>query len=250
MARKSGSDKVTKSAAEAPSETTPRARIVAALMTLAAEERWADIAIRHVAERAHVSLAEFRDLFPSKGAVLAAFARQIDRIVLEGTDKDLEDESAKDRLFDVLMRRLDALQPYREALRNIQLWARGDPLAAGALNQVAVNSMRFMLEAAGIDSEGPVGPLKLQGLALAWLRIIDVWLDDDDIGLARTMAALDRELTRGGRIVARAEDFERLTAPLRSLAMAVFRTGRQAGGRVRERYRRSGPDADREDSVP
>jgi AcrR family transcriptional regulator len=247
MARKSGSDKTAKSAAEP--ENSPRSRVVAALMALAAEERWADITIRAVAERAQLSLAEFRDIFPSKGAVLAAFARQIDRSVLEGTDKDFEDESAKERLFDVLMRRLDALQPYREAIRNILAWTRGDPLAAAALNQVAVNSMRFMLEAAGIDSEGPVGPLKLQGLTLAWLRVVDVWLDDDDIGMARTMAALDRELTRGGRIVARAEDFERLTAPLRSLAMAVFRTGRQAGGRVRERYSRSGPEADPEDSV-
>jgi AcrR family transcriptional regulator len=249
MARKSGSDKTGKSAGEATGDSSPRGRIIAALMALAAEERWADITIRAVAERAQISLAEFRDLFPSKGAVLAAFSRQIDRKVLEGTDKDLEDESLKERLFDVLMRRLDALQPYREAVRNILVWARAEPLAAAALNQVAVNSMRFMLEAAGIDSEGPVGPLKLQGLALAWLRVIDVWLDDDDVGMARTMAALDRELTRGGRIVARAEDFERLTAPLRSLAMAVFRTGRQARGRMRERYPRSEPDADAEDSV-
>ena len=57
--------------------------------------------------------------------------------------------------------------------------------------------MRFMLEAAGIDSEGVAGAIKLQGLAFAWARIVAVWLDDPEPGLDKTMAELDRELTRG-----------------------------------------------------
>jgi hypothetical protein len=123
-------------------------------------------------------------------------------------------------------------------------WVRRDPPAAAALNRVTVNSMRFMLEAAGIDSEGPVGVLKLQGLAFAWARVLEVWLDDDDPGLSRTMSALDKELTRGGRLVARAEDFHRLTAPLRSLACAILDLRRVSPGRVRERYRRRGQQPD------
>jgi hypothetical protein len=87
---------------------------------------------------------------------------------------------------------------------------------------VVVNSMRFMLEAAGIESEGPVGAFKLQGLALAWMRVLRVWFRDDDPGLASTMAALDRELTRGGGFVARAEDLNRLVSPLFSLARSLF----------------------------
>jgi hypothetical protein len=82
--------------------------------------------------------------------------------------------------------------------------------------------MRFMLEAAGIESEGPVGAVKLQGLAVAWMRVLRVWFRDDDPGLASTMAALDRELTRGGGFVARAEDLNRLVSPLFSLARSVF----------------------------
>jgi hypothetical protein len=120
------------------------------------------------------------------------------------------------------MRRLDALTPYKLGLEAIFDWARRDPLAAAAINRVVVNSMRFMLEAAGIESEGPVGAVKLQGLALAWARILPVWFRDDDPGLASTMAALDRELTKGGRFVARAEDLNRLVSPLVSLARSVL----------------------------
>jgi AcrR family transcriptional regulator len=196
--------------------------IIEALFELAGERMWEDITISDVAARANVSLSIFRDSFPSKGAILAAFSRNIDKKVLDATGDDLIGEPAKERLFDVLMRRLDALTPYKLGLEGISDWVKRDPLAAAAINGVTVNSMRFMLEAAGIDSEGPVGALKLQGLALAWARILPVWFRDDDPGLDSTMAALDRELTKGGRFVARAEDFSRLASPLFSLARSLF----------------------------
>jgi AcrR family transcriptional regulator len=218
--------------AEAPAIAAPpkdtRTAIVEALMELAGERSWDDITISDVATRANVSLAAFRDLYPSKGAVLATFTRMIDKIVLDGTTEDLVGEPAKDRLFDVLMRRLDALAPYKLGIEGVWDWTRRDPLAAAAINKLVVNSMRFMLEAAGIESEGPVGALKLQGLALAWSRILDVWLRDDDPGQAETMAALDRELSRGEQFVARAEDLNRLASPLVSLARALLTRRRSA----------------------
>src|SRR5262249_37665981 len=128
----------------------PKNAIIDALLELASERSWEDIAISDIASRANVSLATFRDHFPSKGAVLAAFPRRIDHIVLDAVSGDMAGEPAKDRLFDVLMHRLDALAPYKLGLEAIYDWARRDPLAVAALNRVAVNSMRFMLEAAGI----------------------------------------------------------------------------------------------------
>jgi AcrR family transcriptional regulator len=220
-----------------PKSGDKRKDVIVALMELAAERRWEDITMTDVATRAGLTLSEFRDLFPSKGAILAAYSRMIDKTVLEGTTDDLYAEPAKERLFDVLMRRLDAMAPHREGLQGVMEWARRDPISAAALNQVALNSMRFMLEAADISAEGPVGPLKLQGLVLAWSRILDVWFRDDDPAFARTMAALDRELTRGATLVARAEDVNRLTAPLRSIASAMFNPGRNRDApRTRERW--------------
>lgn len=206
----------------AKKSTDPRSAIVEALLELAGERSWEDINISDIAQRANVTLSTFRDCFPSKGAVLAGFTRKIDKEVLDGTNQDLVGEPAKERLFDVLMRRLDALAPYKLGLEGIVEWARRDPMAAAALDRLEVNSMRFMLEAAGIDSEGPVGVLKLQGLVFAWVRVLRVWFRDEDPALAATMAELDRALTRGGKFVARAEDLNRLAAPLYSIARAFF----------------------------
>ncbi len=155
-----------------PPEPKPSRRddIVEALMRLAATRNWDRIEVTDIAQAAGVSLADFRDAFPSKGAVLGAFSRMIDRRVLDGTTSDLAGEPARERVFDVFMRRFDALEPYKPALRRIVPALRGDPVALAALNQVALNSQRFMLAAAGIATEGSLSTLKLQGSVLVFGR--------------------------------------------------------------------------------
>lgn len=226
-----------------PAPAPARERIVQALMRLAADRPWSDIEIADLAEEAGVTLSEFRELFPSKGAVLAAFSRMIDRQVLDGSSPELAGEPARERLFEVYMRRLDALAPYKKALRRIAYAVRTDPVALLQLNQVALNAQRFMLAAAGIATEDALGPLKLQGGALVFANTLETWLEDDDPTLARTMARLDRELKRGERVMERAEDFRRLTAPLRALGQAFFDTR----ARVRRRGTRRRDDGEAED---
>ena len=205
-----------------------RGKIVDALMELAAERRFEDISVRDICQAAGVSLADFRDAFPSKGAVLAGFSRRIDRAVLEQDTGELADESPRERLFDVLMRRLEAMAPYREGVREAIAWLRREPVAAMAMNQAAMNSMRFMLEAAGIEAHGASGALKLQGLALAWGRVIQVWLDDEEPGLSKTMAELDRVLTRGEQAAGGVDRLSALMSPFTALTQAVFDAGRKA----------------------
>jgi AcrR family transcriptional regulator len=224
-------------------EASPNKRkaIIDALMDLAAKRPWHEIEITDVAKAANVTLAEFRDLFPSKGAVLGALSRQIDRQVLEGTTDDLAGEPARERIFDVLMRRFDALEPYKEALRRISRDIQYDPVSLAALHQVSVNSQRFMLAAAGINTEGRLGTLKLQGAVLVYANTMRTWLDDDDPALARTMARLDRELRRGERVLEGAEDLRRLAAPFRAIGRSFMDSRRSR----RRDERRSG-DGDAE----
>ena len=120
---------------QAGKRADPRARIIDALMRLAAERAFEDIAIRDICAAAGVTLADFRDAFPSKGAVLGGFSKRIDRAVLSHGAAELASEAPRERLFDVLMRRLDAMAPYRGGLREIAAWLRRDPTAALALNR-------------------------------------------------------------------------------------------------------------------
>ncbi len=219
-----------------------RDRVIDALMALAAERDWDQIEIGDIAERADISLSEFRDLFPSKGAILGAFARRIDHAVLAGDNEDLALESDKDRIFDVLMRRFDVLTPYKEALKRMTPALSRDPLSLAALNQVAMNSMRFMLASAGIDTEGPMGLIKLQGSVLMFAKLLDVWYQDEDPGLSRTMAAMDTELKRCGMVVSRLDDLCRLTAPLSGALHRIAERGFRMADRTPTS--RGNPDLD------
>ena len=204
-----------------------RDRIIDATMLMAAHRDWDSFDIADVARQADVGLSEFRDCFPSKGAVLAGLARRIDQAVLADEAKELAGEPARERLFDVLMRRLDAMTPYKAAIRSVMKALRRDPLMLLALNQTAVNSMRFMLAASGIDTEGPLGALRIQGGVLLFARVVEVWVDDEDKDMAKTMARLDRELDQAGKIIHNIEGFAGAKSPLHGLCERL-KAGRSA----------------------
>src|SRR5690606_1597715 len=121
---------------------------------------------------------------------------RIDRQVLDGTGSTTE-EDARDRLFDVLMRRIDALTPFRDAVANIGASARRDPALAAALHSLTLVSMRWMMAAADIRPAPPLRLFSLEGLALVWARTLRRWVDDAEVDNGATMAALDRDLRRG-----------------------------------------------------
>jgi AcrR family transcriptional regulator len=176
-----------------------RDRIIDALMALVAERSIEEVGFADIAGRAGVSLADLRQEFGGKLAIVAAYVKDIDRKVLAGGDADLAEEPPRERLFDVLMRRLEALAPHRAAIKSLMRSARRHPSLALALNSLAVRSQQWMLTAANIDAAGPRGWLRAQGVAFLYARVLRTFVEDDDPGLARTMAALDRTLGRGQR---------------------------------------------------
>jgi AcrR family transcriptional regulator len=182
-----------------PSFSPPRERIIAAFMALLAEKPIERIDIVEVAKRAEVSLVDLRTEFSTTLAILAAHMKEIDRAVLRGGDGDMAQEPERERLFDVLMRRIEALAPHRQAVRSLMRSATYNPPLAIALNGLAVQSQQWMLAAADIPASGPKGMVRAQGLALMFASVLRTWFNDTDPGLARTMAALDSALARGQR---------------------------------------------------
>ena len=187
-----------------PRGTTDRDKAIDALMALLAEHSFEEIGLAEIAGRAGLKLSQLRAEFGSTLAIFAGHIKDIDRAVLAGGDadkgfEDLAEEPARERLFDVLMRRLEALAPYKQAVRSALCSARRNPILAFALNAMAVHSQRWMLEAAGIGTSGARGALRAQGAALMFARVLSVWVDDDEPGLDRTMAALDRGLASAAR---------------------------------------------------
>jgi AcrR family transcriptional regulator len=212
-------------------EKTARERIIAAFMELLAEKSFERIGLAEIAKQADVSLADLREQFSSTLAILAAQIKATDRAVLAAGDDDMAGEPPRERLFDVLMRRLEVLEPHKAAVRSLVRSATRNPPLAVALNGLAVRSQQWMLTAADIDAAGPRGMVRAQGLAVLFASVLRTWVDDNDPGHARTMAALDRALARGQRWSGLLDGFSRL---------------QQCVGRPRRRRR---PEDDAEETV-
>jgi AcrR family transcriptional regulator len=209
MVRKPARKSARSSAAKPAAPATPggeREKIIAAFLALLAEKPIEQIGFAEIAKEARVSLGQLRDAFASPLAILAAHIKAIDRAVLAADLSDMAEEPPRERLFDVLMRRLEVLAPHREAVRSLLRSARRRPPLALALNGLAVRSQQWMLSAAGINASGPRGMMRAQGLALLFASVLRTWVRDDDPGLARTMAALDRALARGQRFAGFLDD--------------------------------------------
>jgi len=176
----------------------PKDAIIDAFMALAAERDVRCIGLDEIAEEAGVSLATLRESFAGKLGILMGFARRIDLAVLAEGPADAESE-ARDRLFEVMMRRFDALAPYKPAIRRMARNARCDPAFAALLRRLAIRGQKWNLAAAGIGHAGLSGRVKSGGLALVYGETMRTWLGDDDPDLGRTMATLDRALRRGER---------------------------------------------------
>src|SRR5262249_44383862 len=105
-----------------------------AFLALISGEGFVDGSLRDVGGRAGMGLAELYRLYPDKVALTAAFMARVDTEVLAGVPhKSDPEETARDRLFEVLMRRYDALRPHRAALAAIRRAATRDPMLAIAI---------------------------------------------------------------------------------------------------------------------
>lgn len=183
-----------------------RDRIIAAAMRLAEKSGWNGLSLGAIAGEAETPLHELRREFKSKADILAAFSRVADDAVLAQYRPSPAD-SPRDRLFDVIITRFEIMQPYRNALRRIRSDLRMQPSAALRQFGVASRSQYWMMQAAGINPEGGRGFIRLKGLMAIYADVFSTWLDDDDPGMARTMAVLDKRLRRGEDFIRRVEGF-------------------------------------------
>ena len=207
--------------------TTNEGLIISAALALAAEKPWSTVTLSEVAERASVTLVDLKGHFGSTGDILSAFTRSVDDEVLRRTQPRGAAMAPRDALFDVIMGRFDVLEPYKNALKSIAADAMMDPSRVAPF----LTTQRWMLEAAGISAHGVDGGLRVAGLAAVYASVFRTWLEDDDAGLSRTMAALDRRLRRGEQALHRVADMRGVVSRVADTIAGMFakRAARPSG---------------------
>ena len=179
------------------SDTEFDTALVTAAFRLAGEDGWRNLNVAKAARAAGLPLAEARGRFPSRAAILLRFGRLADQAALLDA---VDDGPARDRLFDLLMRRFDALQTHRTGVKALLRYLPTDPPTALMLTSATRHSMRWMLQGAGITATGPRGALQERALLAIWLWAVRAWERDESEDLSGTMAAVDSALQRADQL--------------------------------------------------
>ena len=180
-----------------------QSRMVDAAINLAARQGWNSLSISRIAREAKIPFPEALVMFPTKRMILRSFQDRIDGAVTAETTHDPENQSARDRLFDVLMRRLEILKPWKGGVTAIAHDMLRDPTdylySALSLNR----SMAKMMECAELSSSGLQGTIRVHGLTVIYLLVLRRWALDDSEDLSPTMAELDKRLKTTESILTR-----------------------------------------------
>lgn len=210
--------------------STDKGKIIEAALSLATERPWSDVSLRDIADAAGLPFSALRGTFGSKTQIIAGFIRAVDDEVLGKIPERDPGDQPRDVLFEVLMARFDAMAAYKEGLRSISRDIDFDSTLFNAM----LNSQRWMLLAAGLDGDGPRGVMRSTGLASLFTSVFQIWLEDDDPGLARTMAALDRRLRRAGATMQTIDQACEGLSRLRDTVMGGLSRARAARGSRRD----------------
>lgn len=182
---------------------TKKERIAIVAIDLAGERGWETLSLTDVAYRAGLSVAEIASLFDEKNDLLRVYMRKVDQQMLLGFPVAKEgghDENPHDRLFDMMMARIDCLSEHREGVVAVLRSFKFDPREILSLVPDISRACRWMLESAEVSTTGIKGLARIIGLASIYINTLRVWADDESPDLSKTMAALDKSLARAASL--------------------------------------------------
>ena len=170
---------------------------------------WKSFSLQKLSYAEKIPINEIKIFFKSEITILDEFSKMIDIKVEKSFDyEELTNTSVKDNLFELIMLRLEYMQPYRNALKSIKSSFKSDTLVAKSVAKNVMNSLDFYLELTNAFNDSFLDIFKKKSIFLIYSYIFMIWLEDDSDELSKTMSELDKLLTFSEKI---ALDFKTYT---------------------------------------
>ena len=184
-----------------------RRDLARAALAFAAGAPWREATLVKLATAAGRPVADFygASLWEAVDCAEEAF----DRAIGEGAGALDPTQSVRDRLFDLIMKRFEAMEPYRAAVLAMEHGVDRDPTLLASQHQRHTRCARWVLALAGLEADGMTGQARAQGLAVIIGQARAAWRGDDAGDFAKTMASLDKNLRRAEDMFGRWAGFER-----------------------------------------
>jgi len=188
-------EKGTGKASKKSKAKSARDKIIDAAIELSTEGQWSIVELCDIADKAGVQYGDAYELFDDKTDILAAYDRRVNRRAIEATALG-DDLPCRDKLFDLVMERLEIINEERVAILNIMNSFKGDPKEALLSTPHLGKSMSHLLTAAGIKTNGLSGAMRVAGMTGLYLYVIKTWKNDDSVDMGKTMATLEKALDK------------------------------------------------------
>ncbi len=184
-------------------------KLVKSSFNIIEKSGWKSFSLQKLSYAEKIPINEIKIFFKSEITILDGFSKMIDIKVEKSFDyEELTNTSVKDNLFELIMLRLEYMQPYRNALKSIKSSFKSDPLVAKSVAKNVMNSLDFYLELTNAYNDSFLDIFKKKSIFLIYSYIFMIWLEDDSDELSKTMSELDKLLTFSEKI---ALDFKTYT---------------------------------------
>jgi hypothetical protein len=168
-------------------------KLAEAALTLASTMPWQQVTLGDLCAASESSLLACAQASVTKAHVTAYLDETVEHAMLASQSQIDRTLTLRDRLFDVLMGRYDAMESNREAWVSILLSEAGDGMASLARAARRARCGAWALEASGVNASDLSGAARATGLGQILGRIDTIWINDG-ADLAKTMAQLDKAL--------------------------------------------------------
>ena len=182
-------------------DTAVRRDLARAALTLAVIKPWREVTLLQLARAAARPPGDF--FGATLGEAVDCVEEAFDRVMADELGTLDPDQSVRDRLFDLVMRRFEAMEGHRAAVLAMEAGQDRDPVLIAAAHQRNVRTARWVLALAGLEADGMSGNARAQGLGVIIGQARTAWRGDMDGDFAKTMASLDRNLRRAEEMFGR-----------------------------------------------
>jgi len=192
-------------------DSAVRRDLARAALTLAGASTWRELTLPQLAHAASRPVSDFYGA--SLGEAVDCVEEAFDRAIADNTDSLDPSQSVRDRLFELIMRRFEAMEPHRAAVLAMEHGLDRDPVLIAAAHQRHVRCARWVLALAGLEADGMTGQARAQGLGVIIGQARAAWRGDSAGDFAKTMASLDKNLRRAEEMFGRWAGFEAKPKP-------------------------------------
>ena len=139
-----------------------RRDLARAALSLAGVKPWREVTLATLAHAAARPISDFYGA--SLGEAVDCVEEAFDRAIADNMDQLDPGQSVRDRLFELIMRRFEAMEPHRAAVLAMEHGVDRDPTLMAAAHQRHVRCARWVLALAGLEADGMTGQARAQGL--------------------------------------------------------------------------------------